>query len=392
MNIWIIGAYLDNSPGKRRVQGFARNWAKTQSVFLLLPSTSEKPFSFEKETHKGFSIWRHSAIPTNPTAQSFSFAITLLRSFMHRVEKPQIIIASSPRMLPCITAYYMAKFYKVPFVLEVRRNWVSFAQEHIPIFADLAAKFQPWLAKRADLCITNCKTVARALTIQDVDKQKIAIVYNGISDKCLKKAEEGQDINSQELLREKLKLPKDKKIVLYVGDFDAEDGLETVVETAPIITDISNAVFVFAGQGKQRGRIEYHASTNPNVFFIDTPEDKDIWSLYALADLVLVPGAKEDSGALRAYMFDAMAASKPIITSLQGESKEILERGKCAAFVNPEDTGSLSRAIGALLENPEACEKLGKNARTFVSYYFLHSKLADRYMTKIKTLIGFNND
>lgn len=392
MNIWIIGAYLENSPGKRRIQGFARNWAKNNAVFLLLPSTASKPFSFEKEEHKGFKIWRHAAIPTHPLIQSVCFAITLFRSFIHRDEKPQIIIASSPRMLPSFTAYAMARFYKVPFVLEVRRNWVSFADEHFPLASGLALKAQPWLAKRANLCITNCKTIAKSLVMQGVDKNKVSIVYNGIADKCLQKAEEGKDLTAQDNLRDKLKLPKDKKVILYVGDFDAEDGLETVVETAPIITDISDSVFVFAGQGNQRGRMEYHASTNPNVFFIDMPDDKDLWALYALSSLVIVPGAKEDSGSLRAYMFDAMAASKAIITSLQGESKEILERGKCAAFVNPEDTGSLSRAISTLLENQEACEKLGKNARNFVSYYFLHSKLADRYLTKIKTLIGFNHD
>ncbi len=392
MNIWIIGAYLETSPGKRRIQGFARNWAANHNVFLLRPSPSAEPFSFKKKHHKGFEIWYHFALPFHPFAQSISFALSLLRSFVHREEKPEVIIATSPRILPCFTAYYMAKYYKVPFVLEIRRNWVYFLQEHLPFAEGMGHKSMKFLAQKADLCVVNSKTLAQHLKNMGVVKDKISIVYNGISDSCLARAKEAHNEFTKEALQEKLGIPKNKKVILYAGDFEPEEGLETLVETASIITDVTDTVFLFCGQGSKRGVIESMASNNPNVFFTDLPEGNDLWGIYALADICLLPASEQDTGSLRAYMFEMMAAGKPIISSLQGESREILERAKCAAFVKPADKGSMSRAVSALLEQPDVCEKLGNNARTFVSFYFLHSKLASRYSTKIKTLMGISHD
>lgn len=79
-------------------------------------------------------------------------------------------------------------------------------------------------------------------------------------------------------------------------------------------------------------------------------------------------------------MFEIMAMEKPVILSVNGESKEILEKAKAGIHVEPENVDMLKNAILNLYQNPEKAKQLGTNGRRFVKEFYNRNKLAKDYI------------
>src|SRR5207245_1706114 len=69
-------------------------------------------------------------------------------------------------------------------------------------------------------------------------------------------------------------------------------------------------------------------------------------------------------------ILESMAAGAPVVATRVGGSPEALEDGVDGLLVPPRDSAALSRAIGWVLEHPEAARDLGRRARARVAEEF----------------------
>ena len=69
-------------------------------------------------------------------------------------------------------------------------------------------------------------------------------------------------------------------------------------------------------------------------------------------------------------MFDCMACERPVILSVDGEAKNVLNESGGGIFVEPENTADMLEAIFKLKNSPELCENIGKSGRAFVEQNF----------------------
>ncbi len=79
-----------------------------------------------------------------------------------------------------------------------------------------------------------------------------------------------------------------------------------------------------------------------------------------------------------------MAMGKPILISVDGEARQLVETAGAGRFVPPEDAAALARAIVELQEQPEVRERLGSAGRQFVETHFDRRKLASDYLQLIQ--------
>jgi len=133
---------------------------------------------------------------------------------------------------------------------------------------------------------------------------------------------------------------------------------------------------------RQTGYKPAHHSSQSNVIFIDRQPKNKIPQYYAASDVCLVTLRKTPlfKTVIPSKMFEIMAMEKPVILSVNGESKEILEKAKAGIHVEPENVDMLKNAILNLYQNPEKAKQLGTNGRRFVKEFYNRNKLAKDYI------------
>ncbi|PYV06017.1 MAG: hypothetical protein DMG26_04145 [Acidobacteria bacterium] len=108
----------------------------------------------------------------------------------------------------------------------------------------------------------------------------------------------------------------------------------------------------------------------------------------AAADACLVPLRKSEvfKTAVPSKMFEAMAASKPVILGVEGEAKEILEGARAGVALPPEDPVALAEAVLRLRHDPGLALELGSNGRRAAIEKYSRGKQARRYLDLLARL------
>jgi glycosyltransferase involved in cell wall biosynthesis len=83
-----------------------------------------------------------------------------------------------------------------------------------------------------------------------------------------------------------------------------------------------------------------------------------------------------------------MAMARPIILGVEGESREIVETGRCGLCIEPENADALVEAIGRLSGDEELAGRLGENGRKFVTCHYDREALAARYLSLLCSVAG----
>jgi glycosyltransferase involved in cell wall biosynthesis len=161
-----------------------------------------------------------------------------------------------------------------------------------------------------------------------------------------------------------------KFIVFFVGTFASNIDVRTVVEAARILKGCEDIVFVLAGSGETRKDAEFQARGLANVIFPGWLTPAQIQQVGRMAQLGLAayrPGALM---ALPNKVFEYLALGLPILNSLPGETKELIEFEKVGDSYTAGDAKSLAAKIWEIARNPAMREVLSQNARsTFARRY-----------------------
>lgn len=171
--------------------------------------------------------------------------------------------------------------------------------------------------------------------------------------------------------RKNLNVNNDVTLLLYMGRFESEMGLDSLIEIMPsLIKAKGNAVkIVFAGAS---GRLDglalecqriypEHIVIMNNVAFDTQP------SLYAAADIVLTP-TRMQHACMGVTIKEAMAASRPVIGSDSGGIPEAIVNNITGLIVPLRkdghiDTSAFEAAIISLVGQSERCLEMGIAAR-----------------------------
>jgi len=114
---------------------------------------------------------------------------------------------------------------------------------------------------------------------------------------------------------------------------------------------------------------------------------------YSICDIVLITlrDLPLFQCVIPSKMFEIMAMSKPIIITVDGEARDLVEnQAKSGIFAKPENPEDLKDKIIYLYNNKQLCNKLGINGRRFVEQNFDRDKLADKYLKIINSLLNTN--
>jgi len=131
-------------------------------------------------------------------------------------------------------------------------------------------------------------------------------------------------------------------------------GFDEVLEAMPaLIGQMPDIVYVIAGDGGDRGRLEEKAASlgiTDHVVFTGMVAEEEKAALYRLADAYVMPSRGEGFGFV---LLEAMACGVPTIGSTLDGGREALRDGMLGELVDPADRAALIDAIVRALDKPK---------------------------------------
>ena len=186
-------------------------------------------------------------------------------------------------------------------------------------------------------------------TWADVDAEKIHVRGNGFPVPEDRRATSG--------LRERLGLPVDAQLVLYVGRIAAGKGIEHLLATA---RELRSVHVVIAGPDDRHGTSELvHAAqldtrTAGRIHLLP-PTDEAPSDLYPQADVFVLPSAGESFGMVAA---EAAAAGTPVVVTDRSGVASFFADGE--ALVVPYERDAVIDAVRRVLADPELRARLAR--------------------------------
>lgn len=309
----------------------------------------------------------------------FSWALRDLKSLIQH--KPDVVLYSSPSPIGSLGAQYLANFFKVPFVFEIRDIWPltltelgGYSVKHP--FIRLMQWIEDRSYKKAKFVFSNLFNAIEHMQTRGLDKAKFHWIPNGIS---------LQEVMSKEPLLPSTfnQIPKDKFIIGYTGTLGVANAMDDLIEAAKIISANSNIHFVLVGSGKEKGLlIDKAKSLNlSNITFIDAIPKKQIQSMLEQFDVCYIGWQKNSlyrfgiaPNKLPEYLF----AGKPIIHAFSGKG-DIVEQANAGLSIDAEDPQAIANAVLHLYAlNEEDRKKMGKNGKTFVLQHLDYAMIAEK--------------
>ena len=209
-------------------------------------------------------------------------------------------------------------------------------------------------------------------------KNKIRIVPHGIDVKKFSIRE------SPDECREKLSIPKDKYILLYMGHLAPYKGPHILIKALDeVVKHTRDVIVIFAGGGKMKNELKKLAQkvgVANNVRFEGFVKESLKPFYYKSADIFILPSINllEMFGIVN---LEAMVCGLPVISSKLGGIPEIVKNGKNGLLVPPSNVDALSNATVYLLENENLRRRMGKLGAKIASEYSWN-RIAER-MEKI---------
>lgn len=318
-------------------------------------------------------------------ANYLSFMISSLQGIF--VREIDIVVATSPQFFCAVGGYLLSYLKRVPFVMEVRDLWPESIMAVGVLKNRRILRISEWLEiflyKKAERVVVVTESFKKVISEKGIPERKITVIKNGVDLEFFKPLEKSEE------QRKSLGLDG-KFIISYIGTLGTAHALDRVLSVAERMKEYENFLFLFVGSGAEKEnlfKIKENKSLS-NVRFIERQAKKMIPLYYEYSDVCLVPLRRTPlfKTVIPSKIFEIMAMSKPIVQSVDGESRQILEQSKAGLYIEPEDEQALYEAILYLYNNPEEASLMGRNGRLFVEKYFNRDSLAAEYLNTLERI------
>ncbi|MAE94887.1 MAG: glycosyl transferase family 1 [Deltaproteobacteria bacterium] len=220
---------------------------------------------------------------------------------------------------------------------------------------------QGFVARRLERVITSSEASAAQIQADfGVRPERIAMLGNGL-DTDLFSPDPGVSRAERELL--------------CIGRAsDPNKGIRTLVRALARLPDDVRLTLVDSPDSEAR-KWAAELGCGDRLHLAGRVPTEELVHLYRRAALVVVPSRYEGFG-LPAV--EAMACGAPVVTTNAGALPEVVKVGGGGTTVPRDDPEALSRAIAALLDEPERRRRLGAEARPRVAEAYAWPRIAER--------------
>jgi colanic acid biosynthesis glycosyl transferase WcaI len=408
MRILFLSQYFPPEPGApaARVSELAGAWVRAGHEVTVLTAMPNHPTGVVPEAYRGRSLvrerldgidvvrtWIYAARNSGRVRRSLAYASYALSAIawgqMH-TRAPDVVVATSPQLLCAAAGRVTAAMHRTPFVFEVRDLWpesvvaVGALSAGHPVVRALTV-VEEGLYRAADAIVVVTDSFRERLVERGQPASKIDVVKNGVDLRRF------APLPRETPLRAQLGW-NDKFVAGYVGTHGMAHGLDAVLDVAKRLAGRDDVRVLFVGEGAERTRLEARARAEKidNVRFLGVlPRDR-MNEVYATLDLALVSLKKSElfTTVIPSKIFEIAAMARPVLISVDGEARTIVEASGGGVFVPPEDVETMAAALVGFADNRARSEAMGAAGRDYVVREFDRESLAHKYLGVLERVVS----
>ncbi len=304
-----------------------------------------------------------------------------------RMPKPDIVVATSPQFFCAVAGFIVSRLKRCPFIFELRDIWpdsiVSVGAMRPGLIIRLLERLELFLYRQSRLIVAVTDAFRENLIKRGILGSKICVIKNGVDISFFSPRPVPGDL-ARELGG------KGKFIVSYIGTVGMAHAVDKIIEAAEKLRNVPDILFLVVGEGAQKKNIEklVRQKNLSNVKVLPGVSKEKISDYYALTDLNLVTLRNTPlfKTVIPSKIFEIMAMERPILCTVDGECRQIIEQAGGGIFVEPENTDEMVQAIRTLWQEKSQLMAMGKNGRRFVKTHFKRNDLAIRYLDMLSAI------
>ena len=192
-------------------------------------------------------------------------------------------------------------------------------------------------------------------------------------------------------LRERLALPRERRIAVFTGRLVTTKGLPGLLRAwRRVVAKYPDALLVLVGSGglglqnceaELRAYVEAH-DLGRSVLF--TGQVNAVHEYLQAADLFVFPSEREAFGI---SIIEAMACGLPVVTTAVDGIRDVVRPGVDALTIEPRDDEALAAAIMRALEGGPEIMQLGVAARRRAEQEFATDAVVEAYRALLAGLV-----
>ena len=208
-----------------------------------------------------------------------------------------------------------------------------------------------------------------------ISKSQLLMAHDGIDESFF------GTLQGKEEVRQKLGLPNDRKIAMYIGGFDDWKGVETFFGAAALAPEV-----LFVAIGGSAEQVVTFSQKYPQVTFLGHLPYADLKNNQQAADVLVIPNTAKIELSSRftspLKLFAHMAAGVPIVASDVPSIVSVTGR-EAVSLVPADDSIALAKGIVAIFED-YASKKQAAQALKEVSVRYTWTQRAKDIINFIK--------
>ena len=360
-----VCAGLPHHPHGRLIGGFKwRPWQRTEELGVEVVRVGHL-------IHKSRSTLVRGAVYTSQALATALAAATRRQADVVLVYGPPLVGANLGAV---VAARHKAKLVNIVYDIYPDIAVETGRVKNLALIS--AARFAEQMQyKHSDLTIVLSEGFRKQIVSKGVAEEQVAIIPMWLD------PDEIRPMMRDNVWRREHGIGAEKFVVLYAGTIGVVSGASIVADTAALVRDHEDILFLFVGEGEEKAHVEARARKMrlTNMMFLPFQPRERLCEVQASADVSLVTLAKgRGRTSVPSKVVGYMAAGRPVIASVDQDSDtaaEVISSG-CGLIVAPEDPVALAEAILGLSKEPRHLSTLGRNARKwFLEHFSAHENL-----------------
>ena len=217
------------------------------------------------------------------------------------------------------------------------------------------------------------------IDVESAKPDQVEVIYYGLEPPAL--------VSTAQALHEQLGIPAEARLIGSVCRLVPQKGIRYALDAMAQLRDsFPNLHYVIVGEGQLRGQLEAQAvalGLVDCVHFLGW--QTNIQQFVEQFEVFVAPSLWEGFGLV---FLEAMAVSKPIVTTQVSSIPEVVKDGLTGHLVPPEDANSLADAISKLLADPQQAEMMGKAGHLRLQTVFNEDRMVAQTMMLYEDLLA----
>ena len=356
LRVWLVNHYAipESAPGITRHATLARLMRANNRVDTVIVSGRGHYWNVAEsrdDRANGFSSVPVSVAPANGVRRVLNmahFALRVVTKGMRtpRSRRPDIVLASSPHLFGAFGGWLVARWFRVPFALEVRDIWPMSLVELLGLrswhpLVVVMSVLEKFLYRRAAvvfLVLPGSEKHVRAVAGRDV---RTSTVPNGVDVSTL--PEPGLPLSTA----------GGPVRVVYAGAHGVPNALDTLIDAWTLIEERPDAPAMtlhLVGDGKEKANLQARANERrlTGVEF-EEPVPKDVVrDRLRDADILVITWRDSPlyaNGISPNKLYDYMAAERPVVIAVNTPRNPGDRVRREASRCHPEDPAALAQGL-----------------------------------------------